>query len=781
MIFLKGFPQFLNSLEEKCPFVQNELEKFYKMVVRGPQTTDIFPELSKQWMELANQRMNSEQISKLPVTYDRVDIRDSLKKLKPGTEINDDVINGYLSLIQATLPASRFIASTRLLSPTRPSPQDRQLDPSVHTKIMLPICSRGHWSFAVIHGNINRKVVQHYNSFNNGEYAAFPEPLRDWLGKKKIEYDISEPESNPQQSGGKDCGLYVLLGIRMIAAGSKSTMQNQEALDFIPLFRTRVMAELLAGCLNPSEEDYQAFLKREATESRNSKMAVVKSPPETSPSRYVYASLFNAILRLFEMPPPQSGTLFYPLGRKDIDPKHKDLWPSGNPNAVTVSRYKAIIEQMLPDCLMLDVQLLVDKAIKSPKIKEKHRRILVPIVLMGPVHIGFVEIQLAVRPVCVTLHKHFDTDAANDQAWLSKLESWIRKEVPEDFEIDSSTIQSQVMIDLADAVPITLLQMRLGPKAPPLRTVNIHVLRAHILTEILLGCSVLDNYEWLTSLSFFPGTASLRGQDSERLRRLTHPPGHDEAPSDAPVPMLSLAQRRKLLGLSPPKIVPKRTAVPSPMSGSDLSSPELDICLENDENGVMILTIQGGHLPALSPADVEEILVAAVEGGGNDRVGLFQFYGDYESYRRKSSFKLDFKHSYLAQHLKYQDQLIYATSSIGGPRTCADVQWSPGGFSDPEPAAHRFEKEIIDGRFVDFPYASNIPSAHDEHLRLPSPLVRGISYVSTTYGTFFLYTQKVFCPGELTFAQVQFSLQKRHHLTCANCINCCMVHSQFGL
>jgi predicted transcriptional regulator len=69
--------------------------------------------------------MNSEQVSNIPIIYDNVDIQNPLRKLRPSTEINDDIING-------------------------PSPHDQQLDSFAYAKVMVPISSPGHWSFAVI-------------------------------------------------------------------------------------------------------------------------------------------------------------------------------------------------------------------------------------------------------------------------------------------------------------------------------------------------------------------------------------------------------------------------------------------------------------------------------------------------------------------------------------------------------------------------------------------------------------------------------------------------------
>ena len=64
---------------------------------------------------------------------------------------------------------------------------------------------------------------------------------------------------SPRQRNDSDCGLFVLLGIRLLVSGTTHLSQT-EADTLMPGFRKRVLAELLAGCLNPSRSQYLEYL-----------------------------------------------------------------------------------------------------------------------------------------------------------------------------------------------------------------------------------------------------------------------------------------------------------------------------------------------------------------------------------------------------------------------------------------------------------------------------------------------------------------------------------------
>jgi hypothetical protein len=129
--------------------------------------------------------------------------------------------------------------------------------------IYVPINSVEHWTFAVITSEKKGGLVRwaYYDSIG-GEP---PQRFLDWIGKvflkEKLEQVTASP--GPEQKNGYDCGLFVLMGIRLISSGRRHLSQAQSD-DIMPTFRHRVLAELLASSLNPSSTQFEEFKRKEA-------------------------------------------------------------------------------------------------------------------------------------------------------------------------------------------------------------------------------------------------------------------------------------------------------------------------------------------------------------------------------------------------------------------------------------------------------------------------------------------------------------------------------------
>jgi Ulp1 family protease len=79
--------------------------------------------------------------------------------------------------------------------------------------------------------------------------------------KEKLEQVTASP--GPEQKNGYDCGLFVLMGIRLISSGRRHLSQAQSD-DIMPTFRQRVLAKLLALSLNPLSTQFEEFKRKEA-------------------------------------------------------------------------------------------------------------------------------------------------------------------------------------------------------------------------------------------------------------------------------------------------------------------------------------------------------------------------------------------------------------------------------------------------------------------------------------------------------------------------------------
>jgi hypothetical protein len=184
----------------------------------------------------------------------------SLQSLRPGTMINDEVVDGYLDLIRKS---GAIISTTRLLEnfTTKIHPYDRQMGQIEYLprQAFIPIHHQtcNHWTFArIVPGG--REVamrIEHFDSFPDGN---IPPKLKSWI-KQYFPDATLEPGTSPEQNNGTDCGLFMLLGIRMMAPGSHHLSQSK-ADEVLPKFRGRVLAEILASTLNPTELDYANFV-----------------------------------------------------------------------------------------------------------------------------------------------------------------------------------------------------------------------------------------------------------------------------------------------------------------------------------------------------------------------------------------------------------------------------------------------------------------------------------------------------------------------------------------
>lgn len=220
-------------------------------------------------------RESSTVVTKIIKLGYRAEPERSLWRLKQGEYLNDEIINAYLELLQRAVasPSHRIAHSFTMTMPhDRPYGWFTELLKTGTYTIYLPINQENyHWSFAVIQSKHKEDAMRwtYYDSIG----AEAPVPLLDWIQQwfydKTIKKLTASP--NPKQKNGTDCGLFVLAGIRLLTAG-RPHLTHAESNDLLPSFRERVLAELLASSLDPSESQYQEFKLRETN--------AVETPPQ---------------------------------------------------------------------------------------------------------------------------------------------------------------------------------------------------------------------------------------------------------------------------------------------------------------------------------------------------------------------------------------------------------------------------------------------------------------------------------------------------------------------
>ncbi|OAF59033.1 hypothetical protein VC83_04184 [Pseudogymnoascus destructans] len=129
----------------------------------------------------------------------------SLWRLKHGEYLDDEVINAYIELLQrSNLPHGQGKYS-----------------------IFIPFNDAFHWTFAVIKSQEKGTIVQweYFDSLGGKPPQVFLDWIGNWFPKKQRVPALP----NPKQNNEVDCGLFVLLGIRLMASG-KPHLSNQQAI-----------------------------------------------------------------------------------------------------------------------------------------------------------------------------------------------------------------------------------------------------------------------------------------------------------------------------------------------------------------------------------------------------------------------------------------------------------------------------------------------------------------------------------------------------------------------
>lgn len=214
--------------------------------------------------EIDGVRESSSVVTKMALSgYSEAYLGKSLWRLARGQWLNDEILDAYFGLLK--VPANQSIEKTTtipyfLRSRRTPSSLQKIIDTGSYT-LYVPINSRNHWSFGVVSKKKGDTVRWTHFSSTEGQV---PDEFRRWL-TAVFPMDIKEDhiQGYPKQNNDDDCGLFVLLGIRLLSSSEGYPSQEQSN-AIIPRLREKILAELLASSLNPSASEYEEFLKKEA-------------------------------------------------------------------------------------------------------------------------------------------------------------------------------------------------------------------------------------------------------------------------------------------------------------------------------------------------------------------------------------------------------------------------------------------------------------------------------------------------------------------------------------
>jgi hypothetical protein len=196
----------------------------------------------------------------------RIQSSESLHTLGPGQWLNDKVVAEYVHLLSNTYP-NVHIANMFILE--RPEAKHSRFineENYVHlltSRAIIPIhLDNVHWTFVCIWlESPTELIIEYYdNNLQHESIDMLPRNLITWI-KKTFPPSINHRlwrYANPQQDNGYDCGMFILMGMRMRAAGWH-TLSQEEVDEMIPVARHRICAEIIAGHLNPTIDDLKTY------------------------------------------------------------------------------------------------------------------------------------------------------------------------------------------------------------------------------------------------------------------------------------------------------------------------------------------------------------------------------------------------------------------------------------------------------------------------------------------------------------------------------------------
>ncbi|KAI5455661.1 hypothetical protein BGZ63DRAFT_468434 [Mariannaea sp. PMI_226] len=193
---------------------------------------ELITPIRQSYIDFAERLANGADIEHLP------GVSAAQWDLARGKAVNKEIVETYLELLQ---PKQSSVKLTPVVNELDLGIVLSELDCNQCT--ILPIQRDSEWAFAVAYPDLS---IQWYDSNLEGTVPALTQnrsrAARNWHG--------------PHHERKEDSGLFMLLGIRLFTQSLPHLSQN-DALSAIRTFRPRMLAEILCGCIDPSEGDFQ--------------------------------------------------------------------------------------------------------------------------------------------------------------------------------------------------------------------------------------------------------------------------------------------------------------------------------------------------------------------------------------------------------------------------------------------------------------------------------------------------------------------------------------------
>ncbi|KAK0744817.1 hypothetical protein B0T21DRAFT_279959 [Apiosordaria backusii] len=188
--------------------------------------------VDERWTQYAD-RISQRQ---KPGEYDEISL--SLWQVARGDCLDKAIIESYLQLLR-----DRY-STIEIAEPRELGSDFEQLGAKTSGKTtVLPIEDGGQWLFAVAYPD-------YVHWFDSRPNSTVPQCLIPSGGNNFPSW------TGPKQTRSEDSGLFMLLGIRLLAEGA-THLSQQEADVAIPRFRSITLVELLSMTLDPGDGDFE--------------------------------------------------------------------------------------------------------------------------------------------------------------------------------------------------------------------------------------------------------------------------------------------------------------------------------------------------------------------------------------------------------------------------------------------------------------------------------------------------------------------------------------------
>jgi len=261
----KPKPKSLPNNEDVTARIIQNLKTLGSSAVRLGTGLAMLSEIPSYWLHDATRRLENAR-PETPLVRQKLHretLGRDLWRLKPGEELNDEILNAYFELLRKTCQSPQtIIEGTEFLESERRWLWTRfeRINGTDPYRIFIPVYEDHHWSFCVLSSPRKGQIVSW--TYHDSLEGVAPRILTSWIAKYFTNPRQEQAGPNPIQQNHIDCGLFVLMGIRVMLEGRPNLSQADSNVVMIN-FRQRVLAELLASNLDPTRSQFDSFKLRE--------------------------------------------------------------------------------------------------------------------------------------------------------------------------------------------------------------------------------------------------------------------------------------------------------------------------------------------------------------------------------------------------------------------------------------------------------------------------------------------------------------------------------------